>query len=1051
MPKCCVRIVGWVTLLVLAACGGERPKEAPPGETPATRPPPCHLGADEAPAAGAFAAHREQTLFIAFTPDGAHVLTAGLDGDVRLWSRQGAAVARMRGHRASVHGAVFSPDGRRVATASVDGTARIWDLERGRAGEDALVAVLEGDTREMVEVVANQGGTRLLTLSLGGRAKVWTWDGRAVASLREREADVERAYLSPTQTRILTLAPDAESRLWDADGHRVATLDDHAREGEGAAFAPTGTHFVVWGPRSSVAVYGEDGRRVALLEGHAAQVLDAAFLPDGRRLVTASLDGTARLWSLDGKELAVLRGHEGGVFQVAVSPSGTRLATLASDGSARLWTVEGTPIGGALRAPGTAFGDGAFAPDGERLLLRHRRKGGAEIVDAKGHRIVALPDASGRTSRVTWSPDARHVATIDRAGTPHVYRVAGGGRVKAKPSALAPNEGASKGPPARGDYAGTVVCAGCHREAYEGWRQSSHALTSTFADELALPSEVQLGERVDHAPGWTTFGKDEAGWFGETLGEDGTLQRYPLTHVAGNFRIRFFVTTLDDGRMQVMPAMYEVPTGTWFDYTHLMYGADTTDYLTPPEVKPGDGSFWTGPVRSWDSNCAHCHMSGREPKSPGPDGTGPRSVWRAYAVDCEACHGPGRLHAEAWLRMEMDEALPVLENLDLETRTAVCTACHQEGEVLDPPYEIGKPLYDYIDPTLVVDPERADPSGRALELIYDGLPFATSTCARAGGLTCSTCHAPHGSEERSLLRQAPAGGAFCTPCHQDYVDDPASHSHHEADSVGSGCVACHLPFLTIERGHGAVADHTIGIPRIGLESDRVQPDACTWCHQGGLGAPLDMPEIGTDELRAAYEGWWPGRGWPQPWMEALARARAGDADAGPLLVAVLEDESNAREVRASAAWLLARYLPAHADDLLAATRDPDDLVRRNAVKSLADLEGEAADRRLLECLADPSYAVRVAAARAALLGWKRVQANRQLLEAHRPGPEVRRRARSGRRPALVPPGSDLRPAGRCTERALEAYEHVLPLDPFAHAIRRHVEGLRARSRTQAGN
>ena len=294
-----------IALVALGACGGDRassPVPTPVPEAEAQAPPTVRAGLVESSAASAFEAHREQTLVALFTPDGEHVLTAGLDGDVRLWTRDGRPVATLRGHKASVHGAVFSPDGARVATASVDGTTRIWDLERARDGRDAAVGVLPGDTREIAAVVTARGGNRLVTLSLGGRAKIGSWDGRVVAGLREKEADVERVYLSPAADRIVTLAPDAESRLWDGDGTLVATLDAHATEGDGARFSPDGRHVAVWGPRAEVAIYDAEGTRTARLEGHEAQVLDLAFLPGGDRLVTASLDGTARLWSLAGEE-----------------------------------------------------------------------------------------------------------------------------------------------------------------------------------------------------------------------------------------------------------------------------------------------------------------------------------------------------------------------------------------------------------------------------------------------------------------------------------------------------------------------------------------------------------------------------------------------------------------------------------------------------------------------------------------------------------------------------------------------------------------------------
>ena len=99
-----------------------------------------------------------------------------------------------------------------------------------------------------------------------------------------------------------------------------------------------------------------------------------------------------------------------------------------------------------------------------------------------------------------------------------------------------------------------------------------------------------------------------------------------------------FLTRMEDGRLQVLPFMREIPTGAYFDYTHLIFGVRELAYEKPPEVKPGEPSFWTGPIRAYDRSCGRCHTSGRR-----VDGR-----WDPLPVDCEACHGPSADHVEYW-------------------------------------------------------------------------------------------------------------------------------------------------------------------------------------------------------------------------------------------------------------------------------------------------------------------------------------------------------------------------------------------------------------------
>lgn len=1010
-----------------------------------------------------FDAHRGSTLAAGFSPDGTHILTTSLDTTGRIWDLEGREVAVLRGHVGSIHQAAFSPDGTRIVTASVDHTARVWDLE------GTLLHTLRGHTAEVLAAAFSPDGTCVLTVSLDGTARLWSASGEAIATLAVEDDPIRTAWFSPTGDLVLGVTENGALSIWTAEGERRLLTIPPADAVETLVVSPTGSGWLALTDGSSpVLGWGED--IVRSLEGHAALTLDAAFSPDGSRIVTASLDGTVRIWDADGNEQAVLCGHGGGVFAARFSPDGERVLTVSSDRTARVWDLEGKELA-RIGGSETPVVDAAFSPSGESILTRAYREGPACLWDLDGDLRQVLPDDSGCTIRAVFSPDGTLVLSLDRHLTAHVRSAneaallaAADQRIdrhltveeqKRYDAVLHPNDPPQKGTTpfaasrpapdtsrARGDYAGTVVCASCHREAYDGWFASSHARTSYFATEEDLPPDVMAEKTVEHLPGRTTYRREGDGWIAETVGADGEVHAYPLVMISGHLRVRFFVARMPDGRLQVLPAMYELPTGKWFDYSHLIFGAGTRDFATPPVIEPGTASFWTGPVRSWDAACAQCHMSGKTPIEARPDGTGPRLLWRAHAVDCEACHGPGRLHAEAWRRLEMDEALPKLETLPRGDLVAVCTRCHQEGNLLDAQFTLGADLYEYIDPTLAVDPERADPAGRPLELIYDGLPFAMSACANAAGLTCSTCHAPHGSKHRSLLRRPHEDGSFCTPCHQDLIDEGAGHHHHAPGGSGAPCIACHMPFLTIERGHGAVADHTIGIPRMGLVSDRVQPDACTWCHSGGWNVPPDAPILGEDVLREAYEEWWPGRGWPRPWMDALARARMREEGVGSALVAAIEDRSNPREARASAARLLGRYAGEVTDAIFDASYDEDSLVRRNALRSLVAVEGERADARFMEALSDPSWAVRVIAARSALEGFGRVEANRPLLEAILPVLEQDARRVPDGDPRWFRLGAAYDLLGD-KEKALAAYERKLVLDPFAHAVRRHVKNLRA--------
>jgi WD40 repeat protein len=408
--------------------------------------------------------HTDDVDAVAFSPDGARVVTASDDDTARVWEvATGRALATLSGHSGNVMAAAFSPDGARVVTASGDDTVRVWEVATGKAlatlsehiGNVRVVTFSPDGTR--VFTLGSDGTVRALEVATGKLLTALSWDmGRVRATVlssdEARSADAGEvapkesptstypvpyavimlevvAALSPDCTRVVIENGDSTARVWEvATGQVLATLSTGIGIMTAAAFSADGTLVVTANMDGTASVWDvKTGQSLATFSGHTGAVTAVAFSPDGTRVVTASDDDTARVWvAATGKTLAILSGHTGNVTAAAFSPDGTRVVTANSDGTAHVWRVAMGESLAILSGHTDDVRAVAFSPDGTRVVTASDDDTAHVWVAATGKALATLSGHAGRVSSAVFSPDGTRVVTASSDDTARVWEAATG-------------------------------------------------------------------------------------------------------------------------------------------------------------------------------------------------------------------------------------------------------------------------------------------------------------------------------------------------------------------------------------------------------------------------------------------------------------------------------------------------------------------------------------------------------------------------------------------------------------------------------------------------
>ncbi|MFN8058566.1 MAG: cytochrome c3 family protein [Vicinamibacterales bacterium] len=287
-----------------------------------------------------------------------------------------------------------------------------------------------------------------------------------------------------------------------------------------------------------------------------------------------------------------------------------------------------------------------------------------------------------------------------------------------------------------------------------------------------------------------------------------------------------------------LPAQWDVANKVWRPY----FVQPNTDWWVP--FYPADNlQRPTGPL------CDGCHSVNYDVKT---------KAVTEWNVGCEKCHGPGGEH----VRQPGRASIVNPARLDTVKATDICVQCHSQGKPLSNPIE-GR-HYDWpvgfqagldLSGFWELEPHKLGETtfthfadGSAHKNRMQGNDFVQSAMY-ARGVTCSSCHDPHGtSNAADLLKPAKQ---VCLTCHGPsspngpHAATLAAHTHHPAESAGSDCVACHMPQNAPTIANVNIRNHTFKFVTPGLTDDFKIPNPCLSCHK----------DRSTAWAREALRGW----------------------------------------------------------------------------------------------------------------------------------------------------------------------------------------------------
>ena len=363
------------------------------------------------------------------------------------------------------------------------------------------------------------------------------------------------------------------------------------------------------------------------------------------------------------------------------------------------------------------------------------------------------------------------------------------------------------------EYVDSRLCARCHRQIYESYRQTGMA-QSLFKPAPANTIEDYKGNtQFYHSLSDTHYSmisRDQAyyqrRWQIGFDGNETNVEEMKIDYVIGaGDHSRAYLHRTTRG------TLIELPLG-WYTERGGYWG-----------MSPGFDSRHPQTRRLVSYGCVFCHDS--YPQVPSgsdvPDADPVFTGDLPEGIDCQRCHGPGGQHIQAaQAGAEFSDISSKIVNparLSSKLQMELCMQCHLEptsGRLPALVRRFNRGIFSYIpgqpleDSVLYFDHAPNTGYDDKFEFVSVAYRLRKSRCflESKGALTCLSCHDPHRKLPTGVEATSYYSGQ-CRHCHEPVFGTLVAQGKHP-DAVN--CVSCHMPKRRTEDVvHALITDHFI--------------------------------------------------------------------------------------------------------------------------------------------------------------------------------------------------------------------------------------------------